>query len=471
MNNYTIEPKHIKLIKIDAETFLFYHIETMQIYPINDVELIHFLELFAVHGEKDIHNYFSKEEIEFYKENIDNVIASSPKSTIAAFDENQQSDYNTVVLPIVSDCNLNCPYCFAHSESGFNFGSFTNDDIVKTLEFVVNENKLKNKKNFSIVFFGGEPLLNPEAIRFTIEYMKTNYPDYNIFYSITTNGTILNEDIINLFREHKVAVLVSIDGPDNEFNLRYYKNGKKSLSKVISNIEELKKSNITMELRATIVNTNPYIFETIDFLEKFEVPFYFCFAYPSENKSHNLSTYDKKTLLGISKQFEQLLAYYLDKFKKKEIIYNKRMHDYINILRFRNRIGAACGAGRTYFTITANGNIFSCPHFMNDSQYIMGNIDNNVLENEKYISINVDDIQECQHCWAKYYCAGNCLAQKVSLGKSNKMASIGEACELEKILFEFYIKLFYFAKKFVPEYFITEPVKEKVEQEKLPINC
>ena len=472
MQNYIINSKHIKLIKIDSEITLFFHTETMQIYPINDKELLFFLELFEAKGEEEILQYYKQNEVESIKEIINQTLALAPKSIQYVPDENQPTEYNTVVLPMAAECNLNCPYCFAQTDDGFHFGNFTNDDIAKTLEFVVAEHKSYDRNFFCIVFFGGEPLLNFESIKFTIEYMKTNYPDFDVFYSITTNGTILNDDIIKLFSDHNVAVLVSIDGPDNEYNLRHYRNGKKSLNKVISNIEKLKKNNIRTELRTTIVNTNPYICETFDFLERFELPFFICFAYPSENKSHTLSSYNNDTLSNIRKQFDKLLEYYINKFRNKENIYNKRLFDHLSDLRYRNKMGVACGAGRSYFTITANGDIFSCPHFMNDSKYCIGNIDTKLSENQKYTAVTVENIKECENCLAKYFCSGNCLAQKISTGKTNNTASITESCELMKITFELYIKLFYFAKKYMPEFFKAESEeKEKLEEQKPQINC
>ena len=452
MKNYILNSKHVKLIKIDSQVSLFFHSETMQIYPIYDKKLLKFLEIFEKQGEVNVLKYYTKEYIDSIKRIISEILVSAPKSTLYISGKEQQPEYNTVVLPIVADCNLNCPYCFARTDGGFHFGNFTNESIVKTLDFVVKENKLHNKNFFCIVFFGGEPLLNQEVIKFTIEYMKTHYPDINVFYSITTNGTILNDEIIQLFKDNNVAVLVSIDGPDNEYNLRCYKkSGRKSLNKVISNIEKLKKNNIG--------NTNPYIFETFKFLETFKLPFFVSFTYPSENKTHNLSDYNEDILLSIRNQFELLLEYYVNKFRNKENIYNKRLFDYLEALRYRTEIGVACGAGRSYFTITANGDIFTCPHFMNDLKYCIGNIEAGLSQNKKFTSVNVIDIQECKDCWAKFHCAGHCLAQKISTGKSNSTALIPELCKLEKITFEFYIKLFYYAKKYVPEYFKTSSTK------------
>lgn len=310
MDNYILNSKHIKLIKIDSKINLFFHSETMQIYPIYDKELLNILELFEKQGEIGVLKYYSKENINSVKRTISEKLISAPKSILYVSNKNQPPEYNTVVLPIAADCNLYCPYCFAQTDRRFHFGNYTNKDIVRTLEFVV-----------------------------------------------------------------------------------------------------------------------------------------------KENKSHNLSDYNKDILLSIRKQFELLLEYYVKKFRNKENIYNKRLFDYLDILRYRTGMGVACGAGRSYFTITANGDIFTCPHFMNDLQYCIGNIETELSENKEYTSVNITDILECKDCWAKFHCAGNCLAQKISTGKSNDTALIPEICELEKITFEFYIKLFYYAKKHIPEYF------------------
>ena len=90
---------------------------------------------------------------------------------------------------------------------------------------------------------------------------------------------------------------------------------------------------------------------------------------------------------------------------------------------------------------------------------------------KKHVHVDVEDILECKDCWVKYFCAGNCLAQKISTGKSNDTASISAGCELEKILFEFYIKLFYYAKIYLPEYFKVQTKEETLETKNTQINC
>jgi radical SAM protein with 4Fe4S-binding SPASM domain len=316
--------------------------------------------------------------------------------------------------------------------------------------------KRKNKAT-SIIFFGGEPLLNFECIKFTVEYFKQNFPELPVGYSLTTNGTVLTDEMIDFFEKTGFAVLVSLDGFDNEFNVRKYKNGKSSVQDVLNNIEKLRKiNNVHLELRATLINTNTYICETYDFFEKLQIPFSIAFAYTSENKSHNLSDYNENNLKIIKQSFEKLTEYYKNKFINKGTIFDKKISTYFNTLRYRQKQNLPCGAGHGYMTIMSDGDIFTCPHFMNDKKYCIGNIDKPDIDTSKYSSVLISEISECQNCWAKYICNGHCVAQKISTGKANKMAMPENECNLLKIAFEHYLKLFYFAKKYIPEYFKTK---------------
>ena len=447
--NKPLSPEVIKLIKLDEKKALLYHIDTMQIYEIDDGNIISFLSDYKIYNSKEMINRYGKSLYYKYIKNINKLIDKSPG--IICFDISQYDVLNgyfdTIVLPISGHCTLKCPYCFAQTDGHFNFNDYSTKDIENTLKFSFeNRAKYNYKTPFWIVFFGGEPLMRVDLIKYTIEYIKTYYPNEKINYSITTNGTILSDEIISIFKENNFKVLVSIDGPDNEYNLRKDLQGNKSIDKVIKFIETLKDNNIYTELRATIVNTNPYIVKTFDFLESFQLPFFISFAYSSENKGHNLSIYDNDILRSIQMQLEHLLKYYTDKMLKHQPIFNKKFYQTNMVLRFRENKRLPCAAGRTYFTITASGDIFSCAHFMNNKKHAIGHISNKNIHAESYRSINIETIEECSKCWAKYICLGHCPAQKISSGKKNNSAATVESCELEKILLELYIKLYYYSK-------------------------
>jgi len=184
-----------------------------------------------------------------------------------------------------------------------------------------------------------------------------------------------------------------------------------------------------------------------------KIPFNIFFVYSSENKNHNYDVYNQKTLQSIRIQLEILLDYYTNRVKNKELIYNKGLPRFANIIRFRVKSELMCGAGVDFFTIISGGTIFSCAHLMNDVKYAIGNIKSNVTEKQAYIPVNVNEIKDCRHCWAKYLCSGGCPAQKISLGVTNQSAMSANECELEKIKWEFYLKLYCSILEIEPDFF------------------
>ncbi len=451
-----LHPKDIKLVNVENNTMLFLHAPTLQVYTITDLELLGFLSYYHENGRKQSLEYFGKEKYHYYYSEIADVIRVSPKlSTIDISDiQDEIGCFDTIVLPISAHCTLKCPYCFAQTNGKFNFRDYSNEQAEKVIDFTLNNRmSRKSKEPLCITFFGGEPLMRIDIIKHVIEYMKTQYPNEMVTYSITTNGTILNDDVIAVLRDNHFSVLVSIDGPDNEYNLRVDHYGNKSFSKVMEFIDKLKKNNVYVELRATLVNSNPYILETFDFFEKMRTTFYVAFAYSSENRNHKYSNYDSDTLQLIKKQFEKLAMYYLKKMRNGEKIFNKQFYTYNDILRYRRNNQIPCGAARSYFSITSDGTIFSCTHFINSKEHSIGNITDGINDRNKYVPLEIEKIAECKDCWARYLCLGHCTAQKISMGKSNATACHPNECELEKIQMELYLKLYYYAKTYTPKIF------------------
>ncbi len=453
-----LKRESIKLIGINSNTVLFFHTETLQIYPLEKDDTIYkFLYIYEKKGENGAKQQFGTDYDVIYNF-ISNKIDIAPISTVVPVDNMVQCI--SVILPISGHCNLACPYCFARTEAGFRFHDFVEQDIIDVLTFVANHNSGKTPIN--IAFFGGEPLLRLDLIKFTILHAAKTYPDKEFHFSITTNGTILNDEIISIIKEYRIGLLLSVDGPDNEFNLRVFKNGEKSISQVLDNIQKLKEAGIQPELRATLINTNPYIVETYQFFEKLKLPFNIIFAFSSQNKSHHYADYDSSTILEIRKQLGALLEYYNQKLHNKERIYNNLIGDFVNVFRFRAKRNIPCLSGRKLFTITNSGDIFTCQHFENDPNLRIGNIHSGgIIESErtKYIPLPVEQIESCKNCWIKNLCLGGCMSQKIESGYNNLSPLEKGECELQKAIWEFNLKFYYNITQIAPSILQTKKSK------------
>lgn len=425
-----------KIFQISPKEYLFYHGKSASVLNISEDTSPELYQL--IRSPEDFSGLISNKEFQDYLDKI-------PVNKIANTEDSLHPDLQTLVLPITAGCNLACPYCFATTSKGnFNFRDYKEEDIDRLLE------RLDRKESgtpTTLVFFGGEPLINFKIIKYTINQVKEKFSHLKISYSITTNGTLLTPTVAKFLKENQVAVLLSLDGYDNEFNHRHFKNGRPSVQRVIKAVELCKRIGLSIEIRATLTSDNPYVFETYMFFEKLQVEYTIAFAYASENKTHkNLTEFDNQSLQRMRDAFEKLYDYYMDCLHNKSRIYNKLFWGYMADIQDRVIRDYACTAGRTYHTVMADGTMFSCAHLMNEQDCVMGNIDHWPFkhpEKHSFMPVRVKDVEECKNCWALHLCHSGCASQKHSMGKAANQAYLPEKCELDKIQYEFFIKLFF----------------------------
>ncbi len=432
----------LKFFEISNQPFVFDR-ETSQVILLNEVETPQLVQNLRAFDKGNSFSY--GEEALIDADELFDVINSGPASTLVNDLKHVKPSYSSLVLPIASQCNLKCPYCFAQTNhGGFSFPSYNEDAIDRLLDRL---HELNGDTPTTLIFFGGEPLIKFNLIEYTVNCVKEKYPDMKIGYSITTNGTLINRKVADFFRENNVAVLLSMDGYDNEFNYRKFRNGKSSVDRVLKSIELLKSSNVYFEIRATLTSDNPYLYETHMFFEKLEVPYQIAFAYPSENTSHSsLSTFSEDSLVGLRKAYNRLIEHYVERSKKGLPFYDKLLPKIIGAIESRQKLIFSCSAGINYFTILANGDIHYCAHLMNNPEFVLGNLYDRKLKNS-FISHPitpkaVDQIAECENCWIKNLCAGGCTSQKISEKLSPFGSYSRRKCALERLQYEYYLKLY-----------------------------
>lgn len=367
-----------KLINLQDNNKLFYDGNSMGIFPLyhkDDNEIISYLS--------NIENGNCIKENPDIESWIRTCINDLPKGAKTNTRKILKKQLQSIILPIAGTCNLKCPYCFARADKGnFAFPNYTEHDI----DFILKQiDKYSSNIPVNIIFFGGEPMIKYDIIKYTINQIKNQYPHLDVSYSITTNGTLLNKERIQFMRDNNFAILLSMDGYDNNFNYRKFINGKSSVSRVLKNIDLLKSMNMPFEIRATLTSNNPYVFETHTFFEDLESDYIIAFAYSSENKlNEQLNIFDGKSLSNINNAYEKLLSYYHKKLKEGKTIYNANIATMIKTFETRLHRDYICAAGFNYFTVMSDGSIYSCAHLMNNPKYIIGNVsDFNSLRNKK----------------------------------------------------------------------------------------
>ncbi|GMQ59146.1 4Fe-4S cluster-binding domain-containing protein [Vallitalea sediminicola] len=316
--------------------------------------------------------------------------------------------YNLTLITTY-DCNMMCPYCFEENNDNVH----TYMDITTAKKIVERiETKIVNDKveKLNIVFTGGEPFMNFEIIEYFLMLLKKLLVEYNkIIYniSIITNGTLLNDYIINTIKEYNLrGIQVTIDGVKSRHDrLRPTKDGTSSFDKIINNIERYAKD-IPIAIRTNYHYGEEYtLLEWIDYLEnnfgdyKNNISLKFRNIMDTNNYSYirnrdSSMSIGKVIQYGFNKGFNILEGSICDKCR-----IHSNNSEYIDYL----------------------GEIYRCFMFVGNKSFVIGNINEPEYNEKKVLFDNLKVWKDCIKCPLVAICAGGCRYEAfVSKGDINK---------------------------------------------------
>ena len=168
----------------------------------------------------------------------------------------------TYVVHVTKQCNCDCIYCYEEDKDS----QYSWEDIKELLDNLIRY----KSSDFHIEFLGGEPLLAWDLIKQAYEYLERNPNVYVHYYTITTNGTILTEEIIDYLQKNKkIHFAASLDGHKHANQLRVFKDNINTYDVVINNLNKLLKAGIMPYIH---IVSHPYniafLSDSIDHLYK-----------------------------------------------------------------------------------------------------------------------------------------------------------------------------------------------------------
>lgn len=367
---------------------ILYDDSTMSIIPVSNI--ISDNEENHRQFQTDIINQYSKKEI------------NSGKVKERENPINDLHNVDRIMLCVSNDCNLRCKYCYAQGGSYGVPRSIMNIDTAK--QFIDFCDKYFNNIK-KIVFFGGEPMLNPKVIEYVCKHITRIFTGKNQcipIFSIITNGTMLTSHIINIIKEYISEITVSIDGPAfiHDKN-RVYENGNGSYAKAVRFIEEIKKiKDLDIQYEATY--TRDAILEGYDhssiktYLEK-----NLDMKGVVINDSHIDKEYEYKNIKSITK--EKMVE---TNFKCLPPIFWEILNLLIN-----KHTNTFCCIGYKNFSVSVKGDIFVC-HLQNEKKGCnLGTIfGDNLFKTPDHFSHLICDLnkhnKKCEECWCRNLCGG-----------------------------------------------------------------
>lgn len=339
-------------------------------------------------------------------------------------------------LHIAHDCNLACRYCFAEEGEYHGRRALMSYEVGKqALDFLIENSG--NRRNLEVDFFGGEPLMNWDVVKRLVEYGRSKEKEYNknFRFTLTTNGVLLNDDIMEFANKEMSNVVLSLDGRKEIHDfMRPSRNGKGSYDVILPKFMKFAESRGEKDyyIRGTFTSNNLDFSE--DVLHFADLGFKHMSVEPVVSLPEEPFAIKEEDIPAICEEYDKLAAEFIK--RKKEGKGFNFFHFMIDLEQgpcVAKRL-SGCGSGTEYLAVTPWGDLYPCHQFVGEDNFLMGNVFDGVKEKElqdEFKLCNVYAKDKCQDCFAKFYCSGGCAANSYKFHNSITDAyDIG--CELER---------------------------------------
>ena len=357
------------------------------------------------------------------------------EKSIDAF-KNRESVVKALCLHIAHDCNLKCKYCFAEEGEYHGRRALMSFEVgKKALDFLVSHSG--NRVNLEVDFFGGEPLMNFEVVKEIVRYGREleKMHDKRFRFTLTTNGVLLNDEIMEFANREMSNLVLSIDGRREVHDrMRPSRNGKGSYDVILPKFKKAAESRNQTDyyVRGTFTHFNMDFCEDVLHLADLgfkQISVEPVVAPPSEE--YAITEEDVPKICG---EYDRLAS---------EMLKREREGKGFNFFHFMIDLKggpcvykrlSGCGSGTEYLAVTPWGDIYPCHQFVGNEQFLLGNIEEGIKKKDicaDFKLCNVYSKPKCRDCFAKFYCSGGCAANAFNFS-GDICGAYDIGCELQK---------------------------------------
>ena len=339
-------------------------------------------------------------------------------------------------LHIAHDCNLACKYCFAGEGEYSGDRSLMSFEVGRAaLDYLIEHSG--TRRNLEVDFFGGEPLMNFEVVKRLVEYARSREKESgkNFRFTLTTNGILLDDEVMDFANREMHNVVLSIDGRrETNDRMRVSRNGKGSYDLILPKFLEMAKRRSQKDyyIRGTYTHYNTDFSE--DILHLADLGFKQLAMEPVVASPDSDYALRKEDLPTLFEQYEKLAVEMLRRHKNGNgFNFFHYMIDLTGGPCIYKRV-AGCGVGTEYMAVTPWGDFYPCHQFVGDPKYLMGNVYDgvtNISVLDEFKGCNIYARKECDSCFARLFCSGGCAANAYhSTGSVTGIYELG--CELHR---------------------------------------
>ena len=339
-------------------------------------------------------------------------------------------------LHIAHDCNLACQYCFAEEGEYHGRRALMSYETGKqALDFLIANSG--QRRNLEVDFFGGEPLMNFDVVKQLVAYGREQEKlhDKHFRFTLTTNGVLLNDDIMEFANKEMDNVVLSIDGRKEVHDrMRPFRKGAGSYDLIVPKFQKLAESRNQERyyVRGTFTHYNTDF--SNDVLHLADLGFKQISVEPVVAQPEDPYAITEEDIPVICEEYDRLA---------KEMIRRKKAGEDFNFFHFMIDLEggpcvakrlSGCGSGTEYLAVTPWGDLYPCHQFVGNEDFLMGDVWNGIKRTDiqdEFKCCNVYAKEKCRNCFARFYCSGGCAANSYNFhGSILNAYDIG--CELQK---------------------------------------
>ncbi len=333
-----------------------------------------------------------------------------------------------LTLQVTQQCNLRCHYCaYSDSESNLQRNHSVKrmswETAKRGIDFLISHSS--DSKAISMAFYGGEPLLEFDLLKKCMEYATEQAEGKKLSFYITTNGTLITDEVITYLSKYDVSLTISLDGPKeiHDDNRKLAANGCGSFDIIMKNIEKLKAKSPKYFQKITfhaVIDTKIDLSCTKDFFKDYEslkdsiVNYRVVDDWYNVEKAHMTEDFKSKRDYEVFKG----LLHGLGRLNPKHItdLGIQELNEVIALesqlqptkkLPRRGHHSGPCIPGATRLFMDVEGNFLPCER-VSESSHVMriGHIDTGFDIQKARDLLNIGKLTEakCKNCWAFSYC-------------------------------------------------------------------
>lgn len=279
--------------------------------------------------------------------------------------------------------------------------------------------------------------MNWQVVKELVEYGRSIEEEKHkkFRFTLTTNGVLLNDEIMEFANKEMANIVLSIDGrKEIHDRMRPFRGGQGSYDRIVPKFQKVAESRdqTNYYVRGTFTHNN--LDFSKDVLHLADLGFKQISVEPVVAQPDEAYAFKEEDIPVLLEQYD-LLA--------KEMIERRKRGEGFNFFHFMIDLEggpcvakrlSGCGSGTEYLAVTPWGDFYPCHQFVGNEKFLLGNVDEGLVRQDicdEFKSCNVYAKDKCRKCFAKFYCSGGCAANSYNFtGKINDVYEVG--CKLQQ---------------------------------------